>query len=116
MPRAAAEGLVADGRAGAEDFRALVPALRALVRDLSIEIDHWQEGDNWLWAQVSVHAVQVQGTRPICAKGQVMMRFSDGLIREAYNSFDFLSFFEQAGLLPQDVFMLLLSGEKLDFS
>ena len=112
-PRAGAEGIMPDGAVGAEDFRALVPALRALVRDLSITIDRWQDGDDWLWAQITVQALPAQGAAPIRANGQVMMRFANGLIAEAYNTFDFLTFFEQVGLLPQDAFALLLSGEKL---
>lgn len=112
-PRAAADGLMPDGQVGVEDFRALVPALRALVRDLTIDIDRWHEGEDWLWAQIIVRALPAHGTTPIRASGQVMMRFADHRIAEAYNTFDFLSFFEQAGLLPQDAFLLLLSGEKL---
>ncbi len=112
-PRAGADGLVADGQVGVEDFRALVPALLALVRDLSIEIDRSMEVGDWFWAQITVRAVTAHGVDPIRASGQVMMRIEDGRIIEAYNAFDFITFFEQAGLLPQDTFMLLLSGEKL---
>lgn len=112
-PRAGAEGLMPDGQVGAEDFRALVPALRALVRDLAIGIDRHQECGDWFWAQITVRALPAGGTTPIRASGQVMLRFQDGLIAEAYNTFDFLTFFAQAGLLPEDAFLLLLSGEKL---
>lgn len=41
------------------------------------------------------------------------LHFADGLIAKAYNSFDFLSFFEGVGLFPQESFLLLLSGDKL---
>jgi len=112
-PRAGADGLMPDGQVGVEDFRALVPALRSLVRDLAIEMDHWQEGDDWLWAQIRVSALPAQGTRPVDATGQVMMRFAQGLIVAAYNTFDFLTFFEQVGQLPPEAFLLLLAGEKL---
>jgi hypothetical protein len=112
-PMAGANGLMPDGQVGAEDFRALVPALRALVRNLSIGIDHFQEGGDWLWAQVTVNALPAQGVTPIKASGQVMLRFDGGKITEAYNMFDFLTFFEQAGLLPKDTFLLLLAGETL---
>lgn len=112
-PCAGADGLMPDGQVSAEDFRALVPALRALVRDLKIEIDRHQEGDDWLWAQINVHALPAQGATPIQASGQVMLRFEGDQIVEAYNMFDFLTFFEKAGFLPKDAFMLLLSGETL---
>ena len=112
-PRAGADGLMPDGQVGVEDFRALVPALLTLIRDLTIEIDRSVEAGEWLWAQITVRAVTAHGVDPICARGQVMVRIEDGKITEAYNSFDFITFFEQAGLLPQDAFLLLLSGERL---
>jgi hypothetical protein len=112
-PRAGADGIMPDGQVGVEDFRALVPALLALIRDLSIEIDRSIETGDWLWAQFTVRAVSAHGVDPICARGQVMIRIEGEKITEAYNSFDFITFFEQAGLLPPDAFMLLLSGERL---
>ena len=112
-PRTGADGLMPDGQVGPEDFKALVPALLALVRNLDIRIDRWIEAGDWLWAQISVHAVTAEGMAPICAAGQVMMRIEGDRITEAYNAFDFLTFFQQAGLLPEDAFLLLLSGERL---
>ena len=80
---------------------------------LDIRIDRSIEAGDWLWAQISVHAVTAEGMAPICAAGQVMMRIEGDRITEAYNAFDFLTFFQQAGLLPEDAFLLLLSGERL---
>lgn len=112
-PRAGADGIMPDGQVGVEDFKALVPALLALIRDLSIDIERSHEVGDWLWTQIVVKASTAHGIDPIHARGQVMVRIEDGKIAEAYNCFDFITFFEQAGLLPQDAFMLLLSGEKL---
>jgi hypothetical protein len=112
-PRAGADGLMPDGQVSAEDFRALVPALLSLVRDLRIDIDRSVETGDWLWAQITVHATHAQGVEPIRASGQIMMKIEGDKIVEAYNAFDFITFFEQARLLPQDSFLLLLSGETL---
>lgn len=112
-PRAGADGILPDGQVGVEDFRALVPALLSLVRDLAIDIDRSIDSGDWLWAQITVRAVTAHGMDPIRASGQVMVRIEGSRITEAYNSFDFITFFEQAGLLPKDVFLLLLSGERL---
>lgn len=112
-PLAGADGILPDGQLGANDLRALVPALRAMVRDLRVDIDRNLEGDDWLWAQVTANATRANGTSPVRASGQIMMRFSQGKIVESYHSFDFLTFFTQAGLLPDDAFLLLLSGERL---
>lgn len=110
---AGAEGIMADGQVGAEDFRAFVPAILAHVRDPSFEIVRSIETDDWVWAQLSVRAVTAHGLDPITVTGQVACRIEDGRIVEAYNSFDFIPFFEQAGLLPADAFLLLLSGQRL---
>lgn len=112
-PSTGPDGILPDGQLGPEDLRALVPALRAMVRDLRIDIDRHLEGTDWLWAQVTAHAMRANDTMPIRASGQVMMRFSQGQIVEAYNSFDFLTLFTQAGRLPEDAFLLLLAGERL---
>lgn len=96
-PSADPDGILPDGQLGPEDLRALVPALRAMVRDLRIDIDRHREGDDWLWAQVTARALRATDMTPDRASGQVMMRFIQGQIVEAYNSFDFLTFFTQAG-------------------
>lgn len=112
-PSAGADGIMADGQVGPEDFRAFVPALRAMVRDASFEIVRSIETDDWVWAQLSVRATAARGTDPIAVTGQVAARIAGGRIVEAFNAFDFIPFFEQAGLLPKDAFLLLLSGERL---
>ena len=64
-------------------------------------------------ATVNDHATHAQGVQDIRASGQIMMRIEGDKIVEAYNAFDFITFFEQAGLLPEDAFLLLLSGERI---
>ncbi len=112
-PRAGADGIMPDGQVGPEDFRALVPAFHALARDISFTFDRAVDNGDWLWAQLTVDALGAHDMRPIRASGQVMMRFDGARIAEAYNCFDFLTFFTAAGLLPEDAFLLLLSGERL---
>ncbi|MEZ5886550.1 MAG: nuclear transport factor 2 family protein [Paracoccaceae bacterium] len=112
-PDVGADGLMPDGQIGPEDFRALVPALTALVRDLDFTFDKSFETGDWLWAQVSVRAFGAHDMREVRTVGHVAMRFKEGKIVEAYNCFDFLTFFASAGLLPEDAFLLLLSGERL---
>ena len=57
-PLAGADGILPYGQVGAEDFRVLVPALRALIRDLRIEIDRSVETGDWLWDQFTVRAMR----------------------------------------------------------
>ena len=47
-PSGGANGIMADGQVGAEDFRAFVPALRAHARDPSFEIVRSIETDEWV--------------------------------------------------------------------
>ncbi len=113
QPRTEAHGILADGQVGAEDFKVIVPAFRAMMRDMRVSVDRHVEMDEWLWAHVSLHAVTIVGANPVHAAGMVMMRVENGQVAEAYNSFDFITFFEQIGLLPRDSFALLLSGEAI---
>lgn len=112
-PRVGAEGILADGQVGAEDFRALVPAIHALVRDLSITIERSHGMGDWLWTQILFTGHAAQGLEAVHTRAQVMVRIEAGRIAEAYNVFDALTFFEQLGQLPKDAQMLLLSGERL---
>ncbi len=41
------------------------------------------------------------------------MRFSENKMVETYNSFDFMSFFEQIGLLPEHSLALCLTGQRI---
>lgn len=113
LPRTGAEGLLADGQVGPEDFRALVPALQSHVRNLTVSVERWHADADWLWALTIVRARSAKDMRPVEAVGHVMMRFEGDKIAEAYNSFDFLTFFAGVGLLPDDAFLLLVSGERL---
>lgn len=112
-PRVGADGILADGQVRAEDFRALIPAIHALVRDLSITIERSHEMGDWLWTQIVFAGHAAQGLEVVRTRAQVMVRIEAGRIAEAYNIFDALTFFEQLGQLPKDAQMLLLSGETL---
>lgn len=112
-PEGGAHGIMADGQVTAEDFRAFVPAILTHVRDPSFEILRSIEHEDWVWAHLVVRATTADGIDPISVMGQVACRFAGGRIVEAFNAFDFIPFFERAGLLPKDAFLLLLSGERL---
>lgn len=108
-----ASGILTDARVGAEDYRALVPALRAHLRGIDGSMNRVFVQDDWLCAQYTLRALSAHTSNRIEASGLLMMRVEAGKVREAYNNFDFLALFEQLGLLPRDSLMLLLSGEKL---
>ncbi len=98
---------------GADDFKELVPAFTQLVEDFSIEVINVIESGPWISALISVHGTHAYSNAEIAFTGQLMARIENGVFAEAYNNFDFISFFEQIGALPSDTIALALSGEPL---
>jgi hypothetical protein len=96
-----------------EDFRELVPAMRALFDAPKITVLRAVETDDWLWILLQVDGVGVPTGEALSFTGQVALRFEGEKIAEAYNHFDFISFFEQLGALPPETIALCLSGETL---
>lgn len=112
-PRSEAHGMMGEGEVGAEDFKVLVPAFRAGIRDIRVRFNRTVEQGDWLFAHVTAEAMTAAGTDPIRASGMCMMRVENDQVVEAYNSFDLLTFFEQTGQLPPDSLALLLTGESI---
>lgn len=106
-------GLVPGLSVNPEEFRAIVPALLDLVDEPRFTISRSVECDDWLTAVVQLDAVASEHGRPVAASGQVLMRVAAGRIVEVYNHFDFLSLFEQLGLLPDNTMLLCLSGDRV---
>ncbi|NSX56399.1 ester cyclase [Parasulfitobacter algicola] len=109
-PTAAAEGLVNDMAMTAEEFKGLVPAFARLVEVTDVKFHQYFESDDWLAAAMTITAQSKQDGKTISADAQVMIKVANGKIVEAYNQFDMLSCFEQLGFLPEDSFLLSLSG------
>ncbi|AVW90921.1 nuclear transport factor 2 family protein [Celeribacter baekdonensis] len=109
----AASGLMSDLAAELEDFRVLVPAVLYALRDVSCDILDSMEQDDRAWVRMRLNAKRAMDMKPVSISGQVMIRTKDGKICEAYNNFDFVSYFEQMGNLPPDTVALCLAGESL---
>ena len=100
-PDGHAEGMMTGFEIGPDDFKELVPAVRAHLRDLTISVDRSLASGEWFWALVRLNAKSAATLEPVMIGGQVMMRVGpDGKIVEAFNNFDFIAFFEQIGALP----------------
>jgi len=90
----------ADGfRAFAENFRKAFPDIRITVEDTV------SEGDK-IAARCSVQAIHsgdgigiAATNKPMAVTGMTMVRIKDGKIVEAWNNFDFMSLFQQLGVL-----------------
>lgn len=110
----AASGLMTEFATELADFQALVPAVLHGLRGVNFEIlDSMELGDQ-AWARVRLTAKCARDMKPVSISGQVMIRTCDDKICEAHNCFDFVSYFEQMGNLPQDTLALCLAGEILN--
>ncbi len=115
LPDTMAEGLIPEMQVGADDFRDLVTAFRHLLGDIRVELPKIIEENDWLSAILHVHTSRADTGAAVEVSGQVMARFKDGKMVEAYNQFDFVSFFEQLGQLPQDTLPVCMTGQRLDW-
>lgn len=111
-PDTKAEGMM-EFATGPDDLKAVVAAVRSVIGNIEIRFERVVEAENWVWAQMSARATALATEKDLTITGQVMCRFQDGKIVEAYNQIDLLSFFEQLGLLPKHTLALLLAGETL---
>lgn len=112
-PDGEAAGLFADMTVGVADFGPVVEAFLGLVEEPQVHVDRVVEQGDWLSALITLKALSQADGRPVTVTGQMMMRFRDGQVAEAYNHFDYVGFFEQMGMLPKDALVMFLSGAPL---
>jgi len=105
---AVAHGLPGSPMRGPDAFKALLHAFRGAFPDIRISVERTvTEGE-----MVTAHC-HVTGThqgpmgelaatnRPIAFDGVTIARITDGRIREGWNVFDFLTMYQQLGVVPQ---------------
>jgi hypothetical protein len=108
-----ANGIVPDMRLSPQEYRDFVTMVVALVEDIHITTEVVTETGEWFQALFKVTARSVVDSAPVMVLGQVCVRFSGDKFVEAYNSFDFMGFFEQLGQLPEQSIALCLTGQSL---
>ena len=106
-------GIMPDFAVNPNDFKQLVIAIRALCKPPKATVIRSHEDGDWLSAMVQMQAVSMNTAEAISATGMVFARFEGGRMVETYNNFDFLTFFEKLGQLPEGTLGLLLAGERL---
>lgn len=112
-PDTQAAGLLPEMQMGPDDFRELVPMFLNMVETPSVSLDKFMEDSDWASALYSMRVTDASSGRPVIGTGQLFARFKGDKIVETYNSFDFMSFFEQIGLLPEQSMALCLTGHRL---
>ena len=112
-PDTQAAGLLPEMQMGPDEFRELVPMFLNMVENPTVSLDKVMEDGDWAAALYSMHVTDAISGKPVIGSGQLFARFKGDKIAETYNSFDFMSFFEQVGLLPEQAMALCLTGHKL---
>ncbi|SLN39362.1 SnoaL-like polyketide cyclase [Falsiruegeria litorea R37] len=115
-PDTMAEGIIPEMQVGVDDFRDLVTAFRFHVGDIDVKLPKTVENGDWVAAMLHVHTSRADNGAPIEVTGQVMARFKDDKVVEAYNQFDFISLFEQLGQLPEDTLPICMTGQQLSWA
>ncbi|NOD87475.1 MULTISPECIES: ester cyclase [unclassified Ruegeria] len=115
-PETMAEGLIPEMQVGADDFRDLVTAFRHILGDIKVELPKIIENGDRVSAILNVRTFRADNGAPLEVTGQVMARFKGDKMVEAYNHFDFISFFEELGQFPSDTLPVCMTGQRLDWA
>jgi ABC-type enterochelin transport system ATPase subunit len=110
VKNAEANGILNDAAINPDDLENLVTMMRGAANNIVFDVPIIVVQDEWLAAVVTVECFALSNGNLVKASGHVMARFEGDKMVEVYNSFDFLSFFEQTGQLPDSSLALLLSG------
>lgn len=106
-PTAVANGLPAAAVPGPEGFKPFFRAFRAAFPNIRVEVTHAvSEGDlGVVHCRITgTHTGALMGLPPTSKSftitGMTMARVADGRILEGWNSFDFLTMYQQLGIEP----------------
>jgi len=108
-----AQGLGLRNPAGPDEFEMFHGAMLNLIENLSISIDMSFEKEDWICVFSTLNADNKKTKEKVIMSGCASVRIEDGKIKEAYNHWDFMPFFEQLKLLPEGTFIKCISGESL---
>lgn len=106
-----AKGLGSHPCIGPDEFRHFHAAILKLIEKVDVISDHAIEQGDWLALLVTVTGVCRKTGRVVYMHGQMMLKIVGGQIVDAHNHLDFMSLFEQLGVLPKKTFEDCLSGK-----
>lgn len=113
VPETIAHGLDTKPRVGPEQFKQFHQSLLCLIGDIKISIDHQMTDGEWVSSLFTLTAAK-RGTEDMVeTTGQLRSKIVDGKIVDAHNQIDFMSLFEQLGLMPENTLGHCLAGEKM---
>ena len=104
---AIAHGLPGGDMRGAAGFRPVFNSFRGAFPDLHVSIEHTVTEGDMVTAHCRVtgtHSGEGLGIKPtgkrVDFEGMTIVRVADGQIREGWNCFDFLTMYQQIGVVP----------------
>ncbi|SPH21131.1 hypothetical protein ASD8599_01876 [Ascidiaceihabitans donghaensis] len=109
-----ADRLLPDRRIEPGEIREWVGIIRSYVTDIDVKIIKSIEEGDWISAFMVIECRRLDTGQPVKAHQHIMLRFTKDKKVESYPQFDFLQFFEQIGLLPENSLELLMGGTRLN--
>ncbi|OWY15490.1 hypothetical protein B6V72_02600 [Thioclava sp. F34-6] len=85
------KGLISGLEIRPKDFRERVPALRAHLHGIQIDVLRHVESGDWLWTLLKVAGKSAQTACSVEFTGQLAMRFRGEKIVESYNTHDVIA-------------------------
>lgn len=98
---------------GPEDFKQFQGAMCNLMSEIDVTVDKCLEEGDWASVYCTLRAKSRVNNGAVVLPGNVLVRIENGKIQEGYNHFDFLSLWEQLGLIPDDSFEKGLQGGRV---
>ncbi|MEX5596750.1 ester cyclase [Pseudophaeobacter sp. C1-32P7] len=114
-PDTIAKGIVPEMQMGIDDFRDLIMTFQAQVGRFEVDLPKVIAEGDWVSAFLVVRTSRTDTGAPLEVSGQVMARFENGRIAEAYNHVDYICLLEQLDLLPPDTIPICMTGQRLDW-
>lgn len=97
-PDALAHGILTEDQPkGPEGFKLFFRDFRSQFQDVTIDVQEVVSQDGLESARMTVEATHTETGKKVSFSGISMARIQDGKIAEAWNSYDFLSLYQQLG-------------------
>ena len=106
------DGLDSEAAESARAFDAVRRMLLNQFDDIRVVIDRSIEEGEWIAATAAIHARHRKSGREVLTRTQMMVRIREGRVVEGHNLIDFLTAFEQIGLLPERTLDFCLMGRR----
>ena len=110
VPDAPVLGLTDAPQITPEELRGFAQSLLALCNFDRIEIEKYTEDGDWAHVLTTFHATARNGGAPCPFTAQILVRIEGGRIVEGHNHPDFITLFQQLGIMPSDMLTRCLSA------